>query len=114
MGAQITLIAEGEALDADGTEQELGRLSDATFERIGPERGVAETAVKVVRWVLEFAGDISKIADTLVKVAESQPPGVDIKVKFGDREVVVSNVNREKLKDTLNMIYNMAQATEEL
>jgi hypothetical protein len=114
MGAKVTLVAEGDALDENTTEQELASINGAQLERTGPERGIGETTVKIVRWIFDFAGDISKVADALVKVAENQPAGVEIKVKYGNREIKVSNVNRDQVAETLSTLHNMAQTAEEL
>lgn len=114
MAIQFTLVAEGGSVDEKKTENALSTVSDLEFERVGPERGAVDVAVKVVRWILDFTGDFTTISDALVKLMQSQPPGASFKIKMNDREFEITNLKQDKVLETLNVVKGMLAETGDL
>ncbi len=114
MGAKITLLAEGDALDIDKTEEQLVTLNDIQIEEAETDRGLMGTALIVGKWIIEYAGDIGKLVDSLIKIRESQPEGVKLKLKHGNLDVEIENIHRDELINILHELKELNAAAEAL
>lgn len=114
MGAKITLTAEGDALDVEQTGKQLSSLKDTDIEKAETDRGVFGAALTVGKWILEYAGDLSKLVDALIKIKNSQPDGVKLKLKHGNLDIEIDNINRDELINILRELKDLNMAAEAL
>lgn len=114
MSAKITLLAEGEALDINETNKQLASLNDTDVETAETDRGMLTAALSVGKWIIEYAGDIGKLVDALIKIKESQPDGVKLKIKHGDLDVEIDNVHRDELINVLRELKELNMAADAL
>ena len=114
MTAKITLIVDEEKGAVRQAVDELDTIEGISVTEINEERGVFDGAGKLVKWAVGFAGDAGKVADILIKVAEKYFEGSSIKVRFGDREIEVNNVQRDELIETLKAVQEMTSEASAL
>lgn len=114
MNPKITILLEGKDVDEAAAQSALESVPEFKVNKVGQERGVIEATGKLVAWVAEFSGNVGKIVDALLKVAENQLAGSKIKIKYGDKEIEVSGVKRSQLMETLEQVQSMAQSAANL
>lgn len=114
MDPSITIVAEGEKADVSEALSALQKVPQVTVTEIGEERGIMDGAGKLIKWAVEFAGDAGKLADALIAIAEKYFTGSSIKVRFGDREIEISNVRRDELLEVLTAVRDMAREADSL
>ncbi len=114
MSAKITLLAEGKALDVVETNKQLAALQDTVIETAETDRGMLSAALSIGKWIIEYAGDIGKLVDALVKIKESQPDGVKLKLQHGDFDVEIDNLNRDELINVLRELKELNMAADAL
>ena len=114
MQPSLTIMAEGDENRVHEALSALNQVPQVSATEIGAERGIVEGAGTLFKWVLEFAGDAAGLADTLIGLAEKYFAGSSIKVRYGDREIEVSNVRRDELIEVLNTVKDMAAEASSL
>ena len=112
MNPKITIITEG--VKESKVESVLNAISDIKLKKIGQDRGLAVGAVNVVKYVAEFIGGSTKVADTLLEQTTRQLAGASIRIKFGDVEVEVTNANRSQLVELLDKASEMSKMSSNL
>ena len=110
MTAKITLFAEGDALDYTQAETQLASIKDTEIEAAETDRGLLTTALSVGKWIIEYAGDIGKLVDALIKIKESQPDGVKLKIKHNGLDVEIDNLHRDELINVLRELKELNEA----
>ncbi len=114
MQPSLTIMAEGDESRVQEALSALNQVPKVSATEIGVERGIVEGAGKLFKWVMEFAGDASGLADALIAIAEKYFAGSSIKVRYGDREIEISNVRRDELIAVLNTVKDMAAEADSL
>jgi hypothetical protein len=114
MNPQITIIASGEKVDQKKAEAVLAAIPELNGQIVSPSRGFAEGAAKAIKWVGEFVGGSSKIADLLIEQATKELAGASIEIQVGNAVVKVNNVNRSQVIELLNQSAEIAKAQNSL
>jgi hypothetical protein len=109
MQPSVTIVAEGDERNMNEALSALHHIPQVSVTEIGEERGIVEGAGKLIKWAVEFAGDAGSLADALIRIAEKYFAGSSIKVRYGDREIEISNVRRDELIEVLNTVKGMAE-----
>jgi len=114
MNPQITIIAEGGRVDGTAVKSALEAVPGVKATEVGPDRGLAQGARKVPSFVMEFVGGSAKVGDALIEQATKQLAGAKLKIKFGEVEIEVSNVNRSQVIEVLGRSAEIAKAAGNL
>ena len=114
MQPSFLIVADGTTGSAADALSALQSIPELSVTELGHERGITDSVGGLVEWAVKFAGDVSGLADVLIGVAEKYFAGSDIRVRFGDREVEVSNVRRDELLEVLGAVKALADEAEAL
>lgn len=116
MNPRITIVSEG--VDESKVKSALESIPDMKLRKLGQDKGLVENAGKAIKFVAEFAGGPTAVADLLLKQAAKittnamTPAKVMVKIsnKDGTEKVVeVTNVNRSQVIDVLNAAKEMTK-----
>lgn len=116
MNPQFTIIVTGTDLDETKIVSVLETNQDLTVKKEGPDKGFVDGALKVIKWIADFAGSTEKIADALMnlKNAKQGNDGASIKVQVGTTIIELGNVDRAEVVKLLNQAKKIAMDTQDL
>lgn len=114
MNPEITVIAEGDKVEESKVRAALEAIPGVRATAIGPDRGLVQGATKALKFALEFVGGSAKVGDALIEQATKQLAGAKLKIKFGEVEIELSNVNRSQVMEALAKSAEIAKAAGNL
>jgi len=114
MNPKVMIIASGEKVDEKKVESTLRTIQGLKLQTGVPERGIATGATKAVKWVAEFLGGSSKVAELLIGQATKEFAGASIKIQVEGKVVEINNVNRSQIIDVLDRAAEIAKKQDEL
>lgn len=114
MNPQIVIIAEGDEVEETTIKSALENIPGVKATKVGPDRGLAQGARKALSFVMEFVGGSAKVGDALIEQATKQLAGAKLKIKFGEVEIELSNVNRSQVMEALAKSAEIAKAAGKL
>jgi hypothetical protein len=114
MNAEIIVIAEGHRVEESKVRSALEAIPGVKATKIGSDRGLAQGAAKAIKFALKFVGGSAKVGDALIEQATKQLAGAKLKIKIGEAEIEVSNVNRSQVIDALAKAAEIAKAAGNL
>lgn len=114
MNPQIMIIASGKKLDAQQVESALGTVPELTLQPATVERGIKTGVAKVIKWVAEFVGESSKVADRLIEQVTKQLAGATIEIQVDGRVIKIGNINRSQIIEALDHAAEVARKQNDL
>ncbi len=107
MNPSIILVSEG--VDEPIIRSALGVIPNIKLKKIGQGRGLVDDAVK---FVVEFIGESTTLADYLLEQVTKQAAGASVKVKINDIVIEVNNANRSQLIEVLDKAKEIAENSQ--
>ena len=111
MNPRITIISEG--IEEPTIQSSLEAIPDLKLKKIRPDRGLVESSDKAMKFVAEFIGGSTIVADFLLKqvtnVTKNMIAPCKVMVKIGETVVEVENANRSQLIEILDKAKEIAE-----